>query len=132
MTISDELTFRVNEVGVGSWNIDGIWRRINGYRYNKLNDPFVLDQITRDKIFCISETHHIASEEGLLHIPDYKCFSICRPKDKNVRRHKASGGLAAYVHTSIRPGVAKVPLPGTEILVLKLKKHFFGLDNDIF
>ena len=65
-----------------------------------------------------------------MHIPDYKCFSICRPKDKNVRRHKASGGLAAYVHTSIRPGVVKVPLPGTEILTLKLKKDFFGLDND--
>ena len=73
------------------------------------------------------ETHHTSNEESSLHIEGYKCFSVCRPK-----RKKASGGLAAYVDTRIRAGVARVPLPGTESIVLKLKKDFFGFERDVF
>ena len=93
--------FYLSELGLGCWNIQGIWKRINSFRYNKLNDPNVLESLLKDKIFGLVETHHKSNEEQSLHINGYKCFSICRPKRKNVQYHKASGGLAVYVHQSI-------------------------------
>ena len=47
-------------------------------------------------------------------------------------QRKASGGIAVFVHDSLRPGVCKVPLTGTETVILKLKSEFFNLPNDVF
>ena len=102
--------FFLSEIGINSYNINGIWKRINSFRYNKVNDPFFQ-----------------STEDACLHIDGYKCFNICRPKGK-----KASGGLAVYVHNSIKAGVAKMPLAGTESIIIKLRKDFFGLKKDIF
>ena len=37
-----------------------------------------------------------------------------------------------YVDNSLKAGVSKMPLAGTESILLKLKKDFFGLKRDIF
>ena len=124
--------FKIGEISIGAWNVHGIWCKINSFRYNIINDSNVLDVLQKYKIFCLIETHHVASESDLLHIPNYKCFDLCRKKDPNKRRFKASGGLAAYVHDSLRPGVTKMPESGTEAIILKLKKEFFGLSRDIY
>ena len=124
--------FYISQLDIGCWNIDGIWRRINSFRYNKLHDSYVQDIIAKNKIFCFLETHHIAGEEGDLHIDGYQCFSMCRPKDKTSKKPKASGGLACYVHNSIRPGFLKIPRAGTETIWLNLKKDFFNLQNNIY
>ena len=124
--------FKIGETYIGAWNLSGIWTRINSFRYNKLNDGNVLDVLLKYNIFCILETHHVATESDLLHIPDYKCFNLCRKKDPTKKRFKASGGLAAYVHNSLRPGVTRMPESGTEAIILKLKKDFFGLSRDIY
>ena len=122
----------LSEIRISAWNIDGIWRRWNSFRYSKLNDPYVQKQLIKFKIFGLLETHHTAAEEGNLHIQNFKCFSLCRPKSKNVKRHKASGGIAVYVHDSIKQGVRKIPIPGTECIILKLCQSFFGLQTDVF
>ena len=88
--------------------------------------------LTKYKLFGIIESHHKASEEGSLHIDNYKCFSLCRPRNKNAKTEKVSGGLAVYVHNSIKAGVNRVPLPGTESIIIRLKKEFFGLNVDTF
>ena len=124
--------FFLSELSIGSWNCNGIWQRINSFRYNKLNNPEVLKLITSKQIFGLIESHHTDNEVGNLHIEGYKCFSICRPKDKNLKRHKPSGGLAVYVHQSIRGGVCKVPMGGTESIILRLKKEFFGTSTDLY
>lgn len=124
--------FVLSEAKIGCWNVNGVWQRINSFRYNKLHNPEVLDIITRKHIFGLIETHHTADDIGNLHVTDYKCFSICRPKDKNAKKYKPSGGLAVYVHQSIREGVSKIPLGGTESIVLKLKQQFFGTASDIY
>ena len=105
--------FYISELNIGCWNIDGIWKRINSFRYNNLHDAHVQDIIKGNKIFCFLATHHIAGEEGDLHIDGYQCFSLCRPKSKTSKKPKASGGIACYVHKSIRPGVLKIPRAGT-------------------
>ena len=122
----------IGETLIGAWNVNSIWTRINSFRYNKINDSNVLEVLLKYKIFCLIETHHISTESDLLHIPNYKCFDLCRKKDPSKRRFKASGGLAAYVHDSIRPGVTRMPESGTEAIILKMKKEFFGLSRDIF
>ena len=55
-------------------------------------------------------------------------LSILQKKIKFVRKH---GGLAVYIHNSILPGVNKVPLPGSETIILKLNSEFFSLTRDI-
>jgi hypothetical protein len=119
--------FYLSELGINCWNIYGIWKRLNSFRYNKLNDPYILQILRKHKIFGLIETHHLSSEDAFLHIEGYKCYNICRPKGK-----KASGGLAVYVDNSLRGGVTKMPLSGTESVFLKLKKEFFGLKRDVF
>ena len=97
--------FFLSEIGINSYNINGIWKRINSFRYNKVNDPFFQNFLRKYQIFGLIETHHLSTEDACLHIDGYKCFNICRPKGK-----KASGGPAVYVHNSIKAGVAKMPL----------------------
>ena len=132
MANTNRTIFRSSQLAIGSWNLNGIWQRINSFRYNKLHSSEFLKFIGRKLIFSLIETHHTAEEIGDLHLNGFKCFSLCRPKDKNKKRYKPSGGIATYVHNSILSGVEKVPTSGSESLVLKLKKDFFGRDNDIF
>ena len=75
-----------SEIKIGSWNINGIWQRINSVRYNKLSNPDVTNLISSKLICGLIETHHTANEVGNLHAAEYKCFSFCRPTDKNVKR----------------------------------------------
>ena len=130
--VARKSTFNYSEISIGAWNLHGIWQRINSFRYNKLQNPNFLEFIGKKKIFSLIETQHKAEETGDLHINGFKCFSLCRPKDKNKKKYKPSGGIAAYVHNSIISGVEKVATSGSEALILKLKKQFFGLINDIY
>ena len=114
--------FHFSELNIGAWNINGIWRNINSFKYNKLNNPDFLEKISKDKIFGLIETHHTADQADFLHINGYKCFSLCRPKDKNKKRYKPSGGIAAYVDNSIAAGVEKISLSGSECIILRIKK----------
>ena len=84
--------FYFGEISIGAWNINSIWQRINSFRYNKIHNPNFIDFIKKKKIFALIETHHTANETGDLHISGYKCFSVCRPKDKNKKKYKPSGG----------------------------------------
>lgn len=117
----------LSEININCWNIHGIWKRLNSFRYNKLNDPYIQEILRKNQIFGLTETHHLSTEDAFLHLDGFKCFNVCRPKGK-----KASGGLAVYVDNRIRAGVSKMPASGTESIILKLKKDFFGLDTDIF
>ena len=87
----------ITNLNILSWNLNGIWCRNNGFRYNLMNNTNVLDIVQKLKIFSISETHHISGEEGFLYVPDFKCYSVCRPKDKNMKKHKASGGQLDFM-----------------------------------
>ena len=97
-----------SELKIGAWNLNSIWQNINSFKYNKLENPSVLNFICKSRIFGLLETHHTADQADKLQINGYKCYSLCRPKDKNKKRYKPSGGIAAYVHKSIESGVEKI------------------------
>ena len=125
-------TFRLSDLKISAWNINSIWKNINSFRYNKLENPDFLNFLCKKQIFGLIETHHTANQADKLQINGFKCFSLCRPKDKNKKRYKPSGGIAVYVRDTIVPGVEKISLSGSECIIIKLKKDFFGLINDIF
>ena len=60
--------FFLSELSLGAWNINGIWQRINNFKYNKIHNPLFSEIFKNKKIFCLLETHHTDSETGDLHI----------------------------------------------------------------
>ena len=112
---------QISNLTIKSWNIYGIFN-------NKLHDPDFIEHTKQFLIFGLIETHHTSDDIDKLQILGYKCFQSCRKKLKFGRKH---GGLAVYIHNSILPGVNKVPLPGSETIILKLKSEFFSLTRDI-
>ena len=127
MVIRDN--FCMSDLKITSWNIHGIFNRIEGFRYNKTHSPNFWDIIGNSKIFGLIETHHLATEIDQIQITGYKCFNVCRGKKGN--RGRNSGGIAVYVCNTIVKGVSKVPSAGSENILIKLNKTFFGLKRDI-
>ena len=120
------------ELRITSWNINNFQQSINRFKYNKLHNPQTLNILTRSLIFGLIETHHTSDDIGKLHIEHFRCHSVCRPKSKNVKRHKPSGGMAVYVHNSIAPGVSFLNEAGTESIFVQLKKDYFNLQRDVY
>ena len=121
--------FHMSDLQITCWNIHGIFNRIEGFRYSKLQSPHFWDMIGKSKIFCLIETHHLASEIDQIQINGYKCFNVSRKKKSN--RGRNSGGIAVYVCNSILHGVSKIPSSGSENMLIKLNKFFFGLERDV-
>ena len=118
----------ISNLTVKAWNIYGIFKSINGFQYNKLQDPDFIHHVNDFLIFGLIETHHTSEDIDQLQISGYKCYQTCRKKLKFGRKH---GGLAVYVHNSILPGISKQPLPGSETIILKLKSDFFNFTRNI-
>ena len=93
------------EIAVQCWNVFGIFSKINGFTYNKLQNPEFLEIILKNQIIGLVETHHMAEDADKLHILGYKCFQVSRKKKKFGRKH---GGIAVYVHNTVLSGVSRV------------------------
>ena len=122
-------TFHMSDLPITCWNIHGIFNRIEGFRYNKLDSPYFWNLIGKAKIFGLIETHHLATEIDQIQIDGFKCFNVCRKKKSN--RGRNSGGIAVYVCNTILQGVSKIPSSGSENILIKLSKTFFGLERDV-
>ena len=118
-----------SEISIQCWNIHGIFSKVNGFTYNKLQNPDFINHTLSKQIFGLVETQHVADDIDHLQMLGFKCFQACRKKLKYGRKH---GGLAVYVSNKLTPGVEKVPTQGSETIVIKLKKDFFRLQTDIF
>ena len=120
----------LHELPIVSFNINGIFKKVGNFRYSKLNDDFVNYIFASNKIVGLIETHHLDSEIGDLHVEGFTLFNNCRPKKARAGKHW--GGVAVYVHKSVRPGVHRIPRPGSETIWVKLDKNFFGLRKDVY
>ena len=123
-----EHLYHYTDLLIVSWNIHGIFSRHSGFRYNKLHSPFFKSIVGNAKIFGLLETHHVATDIDQLKLTDFKCYNVCTKKNIQGRN---SGGIAVYVHNTISKGVQKIPSPGSENLLIKLKQKFFGLKRDL-
>ena len=121
--------FCMTDLNISSWNIHGIFNRIEGFRYNKTHSPHFWEVIGKSKIFGLIETHHLDTEIDQIQINGYKCFNVCRKKRGN--RGRNSGGIAVYICNTIIKGITKIPSSGSENILIKLNKAFFGIKRDI-
>ena len=39
----------VSELSIGAWNINGIWQRINNFKYNKIQSPLFANIVKNKK-----------------------------------------------------------------------------------
>ena len=117
------------ELCIQCWNIYWVFKNINGYVYNKLEDPDFIRQTQSRKVFGLVETQHVADDIDKLQIKDFKCYQACRKKKKFGRKH---GGIAVFIHNSILRGVSKVGTQGSDSVILKLDKNYFKLDRDTY
>ena len=119
---------KISEISIQCWNIFGIFKNLNGFSYNKLQDPQLIENTHKHHIFGLVETMHTADDVDSLQVLGYKCFQVCRKKRRFGRRH---GGIAVFVHKSILRGVSKIPTNGAESILLKLNKDHFNFSKDI-
>ena len=85
--------YNLTDLPIVAWNVHGIFTRISGFRYNKLQSSYFFKCVHNAKIFALIETHHTATEIDQIQLAGYKCFNVCRKK-KQVGRN--SGGIAVY------------------------------------
>ena len=123
-----EHSYYYTDLPIVSWNIHGIFSRLSGFRYNKLHSTLFQGAVGNAKIFGLLETHHVATDIDQLQLQGFKCYNVCRKKKSQGRN---SGGIAVYVHETLIKGVQKIPSPGSENLLIKLKQNFFGLKRDL-
>ena len=69
-------------------------------------------------------------ESQELHIKGFKLYPVCRPMSNNGRFY---GGILVLVKLDILQGITLIPGgKETEICTLKLCRHFFMLEKDLY
>lgn len=108
-------------ISVSSWNVNGLFRKVNGQKLCKLDDNI----ITSD-IMCLSETHTISNQ--VLECEGYKCFMNCRKYESK----KPSGGLATFIKKDIIHGIQLVDRSNSDMFWFRLDKGFFKFSKDLY
>ena len=75
--------YKATDLPIVSFNIHGVFTNLGGFRYCKLQSPDFFNAVNNAKIFGLIETHHTASEIDQIQIAGYKCFNVCRKKEKH-------------------------------------------------
>ena len=117
-----------NNLAVDSWNIDGVFQRIDNERLCKLSDSNIIHNIRKFDIIGLLETH--CGPNDNLHLDNYYIFQVHRRK--SPKAHRFSGGIAIAIKQDIRKGIKILPVTHTEFLWIKLDKNFFKFDSDIY
>ena len=112
----------------GGWNIDGLHKRVNRKRINKLNQEDTFDKIKDMDIVLLIETH--CSYKDTYQVPGYTVHNQIRPKSPGSKKHY--GGISVLIKDTIRHGITYLPSNNSEFLWLKLCRTFFSLPYDLY
>ena len=88
---------KLSEIRIASFNIHGLFYKLNSFRYCKLAHPYVQNLFEKCKVVGLIETHHEQGDIDSLHVKGFKCHTKCRPKSKK-RGNKPSGAWL-YIFT---------------------------------
>ena len=114
-----------SSLSIKCWNVNGLFKRVNGSRICKLDDSDLKNNLNTDIVILV-ETH--ACENDVLKLNDYFCISNCR--SKNISRKR--GGVAVFVKQSLRRGIKIVDRKHPDMIWFKLQRNFFGFDKDLY
>ena len=117
-----------NSINLACWNIDGLFTRIGGQRFCKLNDQLFQTKTKNIDILCLVETH--CGPNDLVSLDGYLNFQNFRPKTPGAPKH--FGGISIFVKSELKSGVKILPITNSEIYWMKLCKNFFQLEHDLF
>ena len=112
-------------LSITSWNVNGLFKRVNGDRICKLDDH-QFSEVMNSDIVTFSEPH--ASSDDILAYNGFKCYMNCRKSETN----RARGGLAIFVKKDIVTGIKLVDKSISDLMWLKRDKQKFGLEKDLF
>ena len=73
-----------NLLTVGSWNIEGIFEKVNGISKCKMQDETFINTLKKFDILCIQETH-TSETQVLPEIKDFYAIPHCRKISSNNR-----------------------------------------------
>ena len=68
----------------GSWNIEGIYEKVNGITRCKMYDETFIRTVQKFDIICIQETH-VSETQPLPEIKDFYVIPHCRKVSSNNR-----------------------------------------------
>ena len=110
---------------ISSWNINGVYRKLNGQRVCKLDNDEFKQTMVSDIIF-LCETHLAYSDS--LYYDGYKYIPNCRSAETS----RLKGGLGLLVKQTLINGVKVIDKSCNEYIWVKLCHNFFGLQRDIY
>ena len=73
-----------NNLAVGSWNIQGVFEKVNSSKLNKFDDPIFQSILKTFDILCLQETH-LSQDEDIPTINGYVPIPHCRKISANNR-----------------------------------------------
>ena len=117
-----------NNIKIAYMNIDGLYKRVDGQRICKTDDPELRFHLFKYDIICLVETHCGGNVQPVL--PGYHVYQNARDRSPNSTRYY--GGIAVYIKSNIRKGIKLLPISNSEIMWIRLLKEFFNLQQDIF
>ena len=105
-----------NKISIMSWNIqDSI-----GDQTNKFEVPEFLSVISNNSFICLQETKSQVKIEGFISY-------------NSNRKNSRSGGVCILVKNDLRKGVSQIFCKESDdIVTVKLDKHFFRMEFDIY
>ena len=115
-------------IQIAGWNIDGLYKKINKSRINKLSCSDISSKLVDNDIVLLIETH--CSDKDMVSFEGYTAHNHIRPKTPGAKKHY--GGITVLVKNNIRKGITHMPANNSEYLWLKLSKTFFNLPYDIY
>jgi hypothetical protein len=108
------MTFNL-QAKIISWNIQST----NTVSGSKFDNPEFCAIFENFPFVCLQETRQAVKHPG------YRSFN-------NTRRDEKYGGVCILVKNEISKGVKQVKSTIVDVIVCKLDKYFFGLENDTF
>ena len=116
-----------NLLRVGSWNIEGIFEKVNGITQCKMHDETFIRTVQKFDIICIQETH-VSETQPLPEIKDFYAIPHCRKVSSNNRYF---GFFLVLLRKTIKNGIKTGINVDKDCFEIILQKTFFGIENDI-
>ena len=112
-----------NFIGIGSWNIHGLFHNISGNKICKTCEPEFMTILKKFDVLCLQETYCGSKDVTLLSILGYKMKQLNRPMSGN---HRYSGGMLLLYKDYFTKGNSIVDNKHHDKLWIKLDKHFLA------
>ena len=117
-----------NSLKYAFWNIRGYNSRVIG---KKLSSRDFLKEIEGYDVIGLAETHIHSSILEDLSIPGYILLDYIN-RERNPKSNTAPGGIAFFCKENISKQFISIKRENPDVLWVKIKKDFVGLNKDIY